>query len=51
MYIASNDMKKILASSGLKNLRFSKYFDDVTRVWSNLKIKFGNTYISNNQNV
>ena len=29
MFIASNDR--------LKNLRFSKYFDDVTRVWSNLK--------------
>ena len=37
MYIASKDIKKIHASSGLKNLRFSKYFDDVTRVWSNLK--------------
>ena len=37
MYIASNDIKKIHASSGLKNLRFSKYFDDVTRVWSYLK--------------
>ena len=34
--MASNDIKKIHASSGLKNLRFSKYFDDVTRVWSNL---------------
>ena len=40
MYIASNDIKKIHASSGLKNLRFSKYFDDVTRVWSNLKVFF-----------
>ena len=37
MYIASNDKKKIHASSRLKNLRFSKYFDDITQVWSNLK--------------
>ena len=37
MYIASNDIKKIHASFRLKNLRFSKYFDDVTRLWSNLK--------------
>ena len=36
MYIASNDIKKIHSSSGLKNLRFSKNFDDVTRVWSYL---------------
>ena len=40
MYIASNDIKKkIHAPSELKNLRFSNYFDDVTRVWSNLKGK------------
>ena len=37
MYIASNDIKKIHVSSRLKILHFSKYFDDVTRVWSNLK--------------
>ena len=44
MYIASNDIKKIHASTGLKNLRFSKYFDDVTRVWSYLKCEI-NYYI------
>ena len=32
--------KYMIASSGLKNLRFSKYFVDVTRVWSNLKENF-----------
>ena len=41
MYIASNEIKKIHASSGLKNLRFSKYFDDVTRVWSYLQKSTG----------
>ena len=43
MYIASNDIKKIHASSGLKNLRFSKYFDDVTRVWSYLNLDYFET--------
>ena len=36
--MALNDVKKIHALSGLKTLRFSKYFDDVTRVWSNLNV-------------
>ena len=39
MYIASNDIKKYMPHPGWKNYVFPKYFDDVTRVWSNLKWK------------